>query len=596
MADRPTDMPLRGKPGASLNSISRPHVTQTSNPTMSENWPPILTIQTEPVLRLFTGENFYSSADVAIREVVLNCIDAIGRRNEADGVIEPQIQIVFDQDKESITISDNGDGMDREDLGNLFSKVGASASRLAQDKKNYRAIGEFGIGALSYFLVCKKYKIDTTKKDKDPICLFFSNTMLDGITRAEECVPTRTHTGTTVTMFIKSPDLFQLCKEKFSHWMRNVDGMYASVLPENEELTQGGLTRQVRSITLKESPDWIENTDIGPPEELDIWDSYDGKGHVDVLYRGVFVERLNIDQLWGLEGAIHVDPKRFRPKLDREGFVGDGLRDTLTPFLQSAHPLVLGKAIECIRELLNSRDDWSANKAITLWLAVPRHDQYSETAKLWDDVFRVQSAFRLLSQTSDRIVSISEIIKLGADKLYLAPDEIDRSNPVIGQAIRALRARGSVVVQGLKRDGGYMATVPVPSHYTSWLLRAFSVELPPIVQVQNVSEELVGQESVAEVYNEHPAVKLVKLGPATVPFVAVREEIWLNIETEGGKKILEEICRRNEGHLGLWVACMMHAPDEGQRLDQVGALLRQKTPPVQRLGLVQRQYLRSLLE
>jgi hypothetical protein len=30
------------------------------------------------VLRLFTGENFYSSADAALREAVRNAIDAIG--------------------------------------------------------------------------------------------------------------------------------------------------------------------------------------------------------------------------------------------------------------------------------------------------------------------------------------------------------------------------------------------------------------------------------------------------------------------------------------------------------------------------------------
>lgn len=47
---------------------------------MINGWPPRLTVDIEPVLRLFTGENFYSSADAALREAVLNAIDAIGRR------------------------------------------------------------------------------------------------------------------------------------------------------------------------------------------------------------------------------------------------------------------------------------------------------------------------------------------------------------------------------------------------------------------------------------------------------------------------------------------------------------------------------------
>ena len=39
---------------------------------MSESeWPPQLTVEIEPVQQLFTGENFYSSADAALREAVL---------------------------------------------------------------------------------------------------------------------------------------------------------------------------------------------------------------------------------------------------------------------------------------------------------------------------------------------------------------------------------------------------------------------------------------------------------------------------------------------------------------------------------------------
>ena len=50
---------------------------------MSENnWPPKFTIDQESVLKLFTGESFYSSVYASIREAVLNAIDAIGRRRD----------------------------------------------------------------------------------------------------------------------------------------------------------------------------------------------------------------------------------------------------------------------------------------------------------------------------------------------------------------------------------------------------------------------------------------------------------------------------------------------------------------------------------
>ncbi len=564
---------------------------------MAPSWPPSLTLETEPVLRLFTGENFYSSADAAIREAVLNAIDALGRRRDDEPDIDQQIEITFHRENQTIVISDNGDGMDRDDLANLFSKIGASASRLAQGQQHYQAIGEFGIGALSYFLVCDKYQVQTLKSGSDPIGLVFSEAMLDGHTAAEELEPTREFVGTTVTLFVKSPELLQTTIDRFGHWMRNVIGLSSRIEPGGEELKQGGLTRQVRAVSTAAPPDWIEESNLGPPETLDIWDKYDGKGRVDVLYRGVFVERIELEQLWGLEGAIHVDPKHFRPKLNREGFVGDSLKNEITPYLRSVHPLVLQKAVECIHELLEARDDWSLNKAVTLWLAVPRNSEYADAARDWDDEFRNRKAFRLLEPDSEQEVSIAELKAMNSGKIYLMPDQIDQSNPVIGQAIRILRAQRAIVVRGLQRDSSYLSAVSMNSNYTSWLLlHTFRTELPEIVQVDSVASDVVGHESLVDVYNIAPVVKLVELGSGSAPFVATGDEIWINIETEEGRKIVEEVCQRNEGHLGLWVACMMHAPEQGPRLDQVGILLRRMKPGVQRLGLVRRQFLRTFLQ
>ena len=563
---------------------------------MASDWPPRLTLQTEPVLRLFTGENFYSSSDAAIREAVLNAIDAVGRRKDDDPKIEQQIEVVFDRGNQTIKISDNGDGMTRDDLANLFTRVGASASRLAGDQQHYRAIGEFGIGALSYFLLCDNYQIQTLKNGSDAVGLTFSRAMLDGSTPAGVCEPTRTDVGTTVTLFVRTSELLQAAVDKFPHWMRNVRGLASRIEPCGEVVNQGGLTRQVRTISTPAPPDWIEESNIGPPTDLSIWDKYDGKGQVDVLYRGVFVERVELDQLWGLEGAIHVDPKHFRPKLNREGFVGDLLKREVTPFLRSVHPLVLTEAVECIREILRDRDDWSLNKAVTLWLAVPRHAEYSAAAHVWDEEFRNRRAFRLLEQASEREVSIAELTKLGASKVYLVPDKIDQTDPIISQAIRVLRAGKATVVQGLQRDTGYLSTISVTSNYTSWLLlNTFRNELPELVQVHSVAKDVVAHDSLADVFTVSPIVKLVRLGGSSAPFVAIGDEIWINIDAGEGQKILDEICERNEGHLGLWVACMMHAPEQGQRLDQVGALLRRMKPSVQRLGLVRRQLLRSFI-
>lgn len=565
---------------------------------MSEaTWPPRLSVEIAPVLQLFTGENFYSSADAALREAVLNAIDAIGRRREKEPEIEPLIDVVFDSSNRTVTISDNGDGMNRDDVARLFTKVGSTASQIANGgERRYRAVGEFGIGALSYFLVSTQYHVHSQKAGNDALGLKFTSAMLDGKTQAENLPAGRTEIGTTLILFAKSPELFDLLKKRFSHWMRNVKGLRAQVLPEGFDLQQGGLTRNIRKIGGVKNPEWIEESNLGPPENLDVWDQYDGKGRVDVLYRGVFVERLEIDHLWGFEGAIHVDPKHFRPKLNREGFVGDKLNAEVTPFLRIVHPAVLEEAVKCIGDLLREKTDWNLRKAVCLWLAVPRSGPYANACAVWDAEFKGRKAFRVLSQDSEHEMSVTDLKAVGAKQIYLAPDQIDQRNTVITQAIRVLRAQGALVVQGLQRQDNYMVSAPLVSSSTTWLLlNTFRTELPEIVEVNSVAETVVSQQSVAEIYMSKPLVKLVRLGKDSAPFVAVREEIWINVESDAGKKIVAEICQRNEGHLGLWVAFMKFAPDQSEALNQVAALLRRMNPSQQRLGLVRRQYLRSFV-
>ena len=223
------------------------------------DWPPRLTVEIEPVLHLFTGENFYSSADAALREAVLNAIDAIGRRHQTEPELQPHIDIIFDRANLTVTVSDNGDGMDRSDITGLFAKVGSTAAQIAKaGEKQYRAVGEFGIGALSYFLVTDQYHVHTRKAGHKSFGLKFISAMLDGRTQAEDIPTTRSEIGTTIILFAKTAELFEKLSGRFSHWMRNVEGLRARVVPDNVELSQGGLTRSVRQIAGVNNPEWIE--------------------------------------------------------------------------------------------------------------------------------------------------------------------------------------------------------------------------------------------------------------------------------------------------------------------------------------------------
>ena len=209
-----------------------------------------------------------------------------------------------------------------------------------------------------------------------------------------------------------------------------------------------------------ETPEWIHEAKIGPPLLFDSWDRFDGAAHVDILYRGVFVDALSIPKLWAIEGAIHVDPKHFKPKLNREGFVGEELKNEIVPVLRAAHPKVLERAIECVREVLNKErtKGWSLHRWVTLWLAVPRSGAYVRAKEIWDEEFRGRKAFKFLQEgNKEKEISISDLEEYKGKEVYVAPEDLNRGDEITKQAVRVLRESGKPVVQGISRQSNFLA-------------------------------------------------------------------------------------------------------------------------------------------
>lgn len=564
---------------------------------MTNSWPPTFSLDQERVLKLFTGDRFYSDSDAALREVILNAIDAICRRQSIGANVHPKISVVFDKDALSVTVEDNGDGMSQDDVANLFSKVGASASNLAKKagEPQVKTIGEFGIGVVSYFLVCDSFQIHTYKDGAKQLGLQFTTEMLNGKIPATEIPPLRDEIGTLVKFSVRETALFELLQNRFPHWVRDVSHLHATSQPENKALLQGGIKGGIKQLEL-DTPEWIEDAHIGPPLSFDIWNSFDGEAHVDILYRGIFVEKINFRVLWGIEGTLHVDPKHFKPKLNREGFIGGDLKNEVGTFLQSVHPKVLAAAANCLQEVLSSpgAKDWAIRKYVTLWLAIPRSSNYKEAAMLWDEQFRNRKAFRLLrSGEHDSEVSIADLQALGVDNLYVKPLNIPPNNLVLGPAVRVLLARKLPVIQGIQRDQGFLGSASfIGESTTDLLLGYFGDVLPKLTRVEAIAEEMLQQDSVADLYEDDPRVRLVKLGTDSSSVVVVRQEIWVNIDTSAGRSIVLEVCERNEGYSGLWIACLRYASDQ---TNPISSLLKGKVENTHRLGLVRRQYIRGIL-
>lgn len=121
--------------------------------------------------------SLYSNKEIFLRELVSNASDAADKlRFEAlnNGALyendsELRIRISFDKDANTVTISDNGIGMTRdeviENLGTI-AKSGTAQflSNLTGDqKKDSHLIGQFGVGFYSAFIVADKVVVQTRK-------------------------------------------------------------------------------------------------------------------------------------------------------------------------------------------------------------------------------------------------------------------------------------------------------------------------------------------------------------------------------------------------------------------------------------------------
>ena len=121
--------------------------------------------------------SLYSNKEIFLRELVSNASDAADKlrfealKNDSlfEGDSDLKIRVEFDKDAKTVSISDNGIGMSREEVvSNLgtIAKSGTAAflSNLSGDeKKDSQLIGQFGVGFYSAFIVAEKVEVFTRK-------------------------------------------------------------------------------------------------------------------------------------------------------------------------------------------------------------------------------------------------------------------------------------------------------------------------------------------------------------------------------------------------------------------------------------------------
>ena len=133
--------------------------------------------------------SLYSNKEIFLRELISNASDALDKLNyltltndDYKGIeYLPKINIKIDKEAKTLTLSDNGIGMDEEDLINNLGTIARSGtkgflSNLSGDaKKDSSLIGQFGVGFYSAFMVAKKIEVISKKALSDKAYKWSSN-------------------------------------------------------------------------------------------------------------------------------------------------------------------------------------------------------------------------------------------------------------------------------------------------------------------------------------------------------------------------------------------------------------------------------------
>ena len=159
--------------------------------------------------------SIYTHKEIFLREIISNASDAIDKlcylsltdRNVGMDRSDFKIKVAIDKDARTVTVSDNGIGMNREELEENLGTIAKSGSLKfksemeaeKQAESNIDIIGQFGVGFYSAFMVADKVSVITRAFGSDEAYRWESSGV-DGYSIADA---EKESVGTMVVMHIK---------------------------------------------------------------------------------------------------------------------------------------------------------------------------------------------------------------------------------------------------------------------------------------------------------------------------------------------------------------------------------------------------------
>lgn len=202
------------------------------------------------LLKLMT-HSLYSNKEIFIRELVSNSSDALDKFNYISLTDEKfkadnwsgKVSIKLDKEDNSLTIGDNGIGMNEEDLMDHLGTIAKSGTKAFMEnltgdaKKDSNLIGQFGVGFYSVFMVADHVDVISKKAGEEQAYMFST----DGTGEYEVKPVTKEEHGTVIYIKLKEDEKEFLDKWRTQEVVKKYSNhiAYPIMLNYAEEETEG---------------------------------------------------------------------------------------------------------------------------------------------------------------------------------------------------------------------------------------------------------------------------------------------------------------------------------------------------------------------
>ena len=543
-----------------------------------------ISIHTEnifPIIKKF----LYSDNEIFLRELVANAVDAtqkikrLAALGQYSGELgDTTIEVAFDKEKKTITISDRGIGMTAEEIKKYINQIAFSGAtefveKFKDAKDANEIIGKFGLGFYSAFMVAHQVEIQSLSYQKGAEA---ARWICDGSTEFEISAGERKERGTDIILHINEES-----EEFLDKWkLQGILDKYCKFLPvpikfgTKTESVEDGQDKdgkpqyksvEVDNIINTTSPIWTKS-----PNELNDEDYLTFYKELYPMSEDpLFWIHLNVDYPFNLTGILYfpkvkneLELQRNKIKLfSRQVFITDEVGDIVPEFLMLLHGVIDSPDIP----LNVSRSFLQADsnvKKINSYITKKVADKLAELFKKdrkpyeekWDDIglfvkygmisedkfYDKGKDFALLKNTEGDYFTLSEYQE------KIKANQTDKDGQVIMLYATDAKQQDAFIQSANKK--GYDVLVmdsPIDSHFINQLEQ--KLEKTSLKRVDSsVADKLIDKaENLSHVLTEDQTKKVKELFEKAINNTAMSVEVeGLNPEELPVTITMEEFMRR----------------------------------------------------